>query len=113
MTKLNLFDEEEDTLHPLLEKALYEIFERFDEDKDGALNEKELEAFSSATNGEPFDEDTIEEIKDNFDINDDGHLTKKGFYQMYHLQTLSEPEETWKDLKKHGYNDQLELTEEK
>lgn len=28
---------------------------------------------------------------------------------MYNLQTSSEPEETWKDLQKHGYDTKLKL----
>lgn len=38
----------------------------------------------------------------------EGHLTQEGFFQLYHMQTLGEPEETFKDLEKFGYNDQLE-----
>jgi hypothetical protein len=43
------------------------------------------------------------------DLNSKGYLTLKGFLQMYNLQTSSEPEETWKDLQKHGYDTQLKL----
>ncbi|KAJ1646404.1 hypothetical protein LPJ64_002098 [Coemansia asiatica] len=71
------------------EAALVEIFSRYDEDKDGALNEQEIQSFA----------------KEN-----DGALLMSGFIQLYSLQTnAGDEEETWNDLKKHGYNDKLEL----
>lgn len=38
---------------PECEAALNEIFSRYDKDKDGALNEEELQAFAQFTNGKP------------------------------------------------------------
>lgn len=38
-----------------------------------------------------------------------GHLTWSGFIQLYQLQTENDPEETWADLKTHGYDDSLKL----
>lgn len=35
-------------------------------------------------------------------MRDDGSLTQQGFLEMYQLQTMSEPDETIKDLIKHG-----------
>jgi hypothetical protein len=50
-----------------------------------------------------------EEIKVHFDCSaTSGNLTRHGFVQLYSLQTCAEPEETWRDLKKLGYNDKLE-----
>ncbi|KAG0022026.1 hypothetical protein BGZ81_008710 [Podila clonocystis] len=91
------------------EDALVAIFERYDVDKDGALSNAELDAFAKDTNGDVFDEDTRNEITEFLDLNSKGYLTLKGFLQMYNLQTSSEPEETWKDLQKHGYDTQLKL----
>uniref|UniRef100_A0A6B2LKI2 EF-hand domain-containing protein n=1 Tax=Arcella intermedia TaxID=1963864 RepID=A0A6B2LKI2_9EUKA len=84
--------------------VLGKIFERFDVDGDGLLNEEELKAFSVCCNGEPFDEDTLLEMRENFVVSEDGSLTLEGFVQMYLLQTSSESTETWKDLKKLGYS---------
>ncbi|KAF9320186.1 hypothetical protein BG003_006995 [Podila horticola] len=91
------------------EDALVAIFERYDVDKDGALSNAELDAFAKDTNGDVFDEDTRNEITEFLDLNSKGYLTLKGFLQMYNLQTSSEPEETWKDLQKHGYDTHLKL----
>ncbi|KAF9975740.1 hypothetical protein BGZ73_000490 [Actinomortierella ambigua] len=104
----NLLDEE-DCLTVEAEDALLEIFDRYDLDKDGALNDEELDSFARDTNGDVFDEDTRAEITGFLDTNDKGHLTRKGFLQMYNLQTPNDPEETWKDLQKHGYDANLKL----
>ncbi|KAJ2557707.1 hypothetical protein EV175_001187 [Coemansia sp. RSA 1933] len=99
---------------PKCEAALVEIFERYDKDKDGALNDAELAAFANFTNGEPFTEEDLEDIRSNLKCRDDGSLIREGFLQMYSLQTnAGDEDETWKDLKKHGYNEQLELVNKK
>ncbi|KAF9168304.1 hypothetical protein DFQ27_002392 [Actinomortierella ambigua] len=104
----NLLDED-DGLTIEAEDALLEIFDRYDLDKDGALKDEELDAFAMDTNGDVFDEDTRTEITGFLDVNEKGHLTRKGFLQMYNLQTPNDPEETWKDLQKHGYDANLKL----
>lgn len=92
------------------EKALKEIFSRYDLDKDGALDAKELDNFAKGcNNGSGFSDDEKHQLKEAFDHNSDGHLTLSGFLQLYSLQTMSEPTETWKDLTNHGYNRSLEL----
>ncbi|KAI8820679.1 uncharacterized protein EV422DRAFT_567574 [Fimicolochytrium jonesii] len=96
-----------DTWTPAAERALREIFARFDVDKDGALSPAEVDDFAVATNGEKFSEDTHSELTTYFECTDDGKLTLEGFMDMYHLQTLSDEAETWKDLRKLGYDDQL------
>ncbi|KAI8320670.1 hypothetical protein GQ54DRAFT_312443 [Martensiomyces pterosporus] len=99
---------------PECEAALKEIFDRYDKDGDGALNDKELEAFAVFTNGEPFSEADLSDIRENLDCTEDGALLKAGFLQLYSLQTnAGDDEETWKDLQKHGYDDQLRLTAKK
>ena len=102
-------------------EVLTEVFQRFDKDSDGALNDEELDQFSTvsyfvdifvnfvkACNGKPFDKDSKEEIKTYFKLDKNGNLTLNGFMEMYHMQTSSEPKETWRDLQKLGYNKKLE-----
>ncbi|KAF9172421.1 hypothetical protein BGX21_003821 [Mortierella sp. AD011] len=101
--------DEEGALTQECEDALVAIFRNYDLDKDGALSKAELDAFARDTNGDVFDEDTRAEISEFLDLDDKGQLTLKGFLQMYNLQTSSEPEETWKDLQKHGYDTKLKL----
>ncbi|KAI8070635.1 uncharacterized protein B0P05DRAFT_550510 [Gilbertella persicaria] len=110
-------DEETGDLKPKVDKILKDIFENFDKDKDGKWNRKEIQDFATATNGRPFEDSVIEEIIDSFEVDEQNNLLFTGFYQMYYMQTVSEPEETLKDFKKHGYDDNLDLvssrTEEK
>ncbi|KAI8351444.1 hypothetical protein EDC96DRAFT_518614 [Choanephora cucurbitarum] len=112
-----LVDEETGDLKPKVDKILKDIFNNFDKDKDGKWNNKEIQDFATATNGRPFEESVIEEIIDSFEVDKENNLLFSGFYQMYYMQTISEPEETLKDFKKHGYDNNLELvssrTEEK
>ena len=91
--------------------ALTEVFLRFDADADGAWNREELDAFYVACNGHPCPQDELEEMSDNFDLDDDGALTRRGFMQMYSMQTEARPMDTWSDLKMLGYNHQLEFTQ--
>ncbi|ORZ22515.1 hypothetical protein BCR42DRAFT_406349 [Absidia repens] len=101
--------DDSDNFLPRVEEILKEIFTHFDEDKDNLWNTKELQAFAEATNGGPFDQSSLDEIVESFDVDKDNQLTFKGFYEMYHIQTLSDPEETLNDFKKHGYDDKLQL----
>ncbi|KAJ3178281.1 hypothetical protein HK101_010144 [Irineochytrium annulatum] len=78
--------------------ALLEIFARFDDDEDNALNRDELENFAIATNGEKFEEEAVAELKKSFNVDEAGNLTKRGFLEMYH-----------RDLIKHGYSVKLQL----
>ncbi len=109
MPKITLIDDDTDEFHPKCKAALEEIFHRFDIDQDGALNDRELDQFALACNGNPFSESDRQQIKEFFDINQQESLTEKGFLEMYHTQTSAEPKETWRDLRKLGYNNNLEL----
>ncbi|CEI90837.1 hypothetical protein G6F70_002326 [Rhizopus microsporus] len=104
-----LFDEDTGELTPKTEKILRAIFDNFDKDKDGKWNLKEIQDFATATNGRPFEDSVIDEIIESFEVDDNNNLLFSGFYQMYYMQTVSEPEETLKDFQKHGYDDNLEL----
>ncbi|CAO3641071.1 unnamed protein product [Mucor fragilis] len=112
-----MVDDETGDLRPKVDKILRDIFDNFDKDKDGKWDLKELQDFATATNGRPFEDAVIEEIIESFEIDKENRLLFSGFYQMYYMQTISEPEETLKDFKKHGYDGNLDLvssrTEEK
>ncbi|CAO3591189.1 unnamed protein product [Absidia cylindrospora] len=105
----SLLLDDSDNFLPRVEEILKEIYTHFDQDKDSFWNTKELQAFAEATNGRQFDQSSLDEIIDSFDVNKENQLTFRGFYEMYHIQTLSDPEETLNDFKKHGYDDKLEL----
>jgi len=112
MPRVDLTDDMGD-LTPEVTKALEEIFKRYDKDGDSALNDQEFRDFFVGCNGKPPPKDVIEEVKANFELNDKGHLTWGGFLDLYSLQTGSSEDETWNDLKKHGYDDNLKLSEKK
>ena len=87
--KVPLLDSEE-WLSAQLLRALQTVFQRFDADGDGALNEAELQAFARACNGgTELDADELDQIQDYFDTDDSGALTLRGFHEMYHMQTRS------------------------
>jgi hypothetical protein len=46
----------------------------------------------------------IDEIIESFEVDDNNNLLFSGFYQMYYMQTVSEPEETLKDFQKRKKN---------
>ncbi|KAJ2796411.1 hypothetical protein H4R20_005536 [Coemansia guatemalensis] len=97
-------------LTPEFRDALCEIFGRYAKKNTGFLEEAELQDFARFTNNKPFTNDELEEIRSNLKCTKEGMLLKEGFIQLYHLQTASgDDEETWKDLKKHGYDDSLKL----
>ncbi|KAJ4488068.1 hypothetical protein J3R30DRAFT_3695721 [Lentinula aciculospora] len=102
------------------EKCLKQIFAKYctptlasplsgDLPSDAYLDSTGLDAWASDTNGEPFSEDTKEEILEFMDVTAEGNLTFKGFLQVYQLQTENEEEESWSDLSKHGYDRSLNL----
>ncbi|GAA5816643.1 hypothetical protein MFLAVUS_010173 [Mucor flavus] len=101
-----MVDDATGDLQPKVDKILKEIFENFDKDKDGKWNLEEIQDFATATNGRPFEDS---EIVESFEVDEEDSLLFAGFYQMYYMQTVSEPAETLKDFKKHGYDDNLEL----
>ncbi|KAJ2080451.1 hypothetical protein H4R24_003062 [Coemansia sp. RSA 988] len=100
-------------LTPEFRNALCEIFGRYAKKGNDFLDENELQKFAKFTNNKPFTDDELEEIRTNLQCTKEGSLLKEGFIQLYHLQTVSgDDEETWKDLKRHGYNDSLKLVPE-
>ncbi|KAI8642298.1 hypothetical protein BD408DRAFT_186209 [Parasitella parasitica] len=87
-------------LKPKVEKILKDIFKKFDKDEDGKWNLKELQEFATATNDQAFEDSVIDEIRESFQVDGEGRLLYEGFYEMYYMQTISEPKETLKDFKK-------------
>jgi len=73
-------------------------------DKDKKLSPEELSNFSITCNGKPFDETVLDDIRKFLAVDEKGYLLEEGFLQMYSLQTITDPNETWKDLKKLGYS---------
>ncbi|PWO01059.1 UPF0029-domain-containing protein [Tilletiopsis washingtonensis] len=119
MTRAELLDDSEDLAQSLVD-VLAVIFSRFcapapaqplrlgdQPPADGALDSEALDRWATATNGQPLPEDQKEEITEFLDCDDEGRLTFKGFVEMYHLQTTAEPDETWRDLKAHGFGEDL------
>ncbi|KAL0071510.1 hypothetical protein AAF712_001367 [Marasmius tenuissimus] len=62
------------------------------------LSPEGLDRWATDTNGEAFSQETKDELLEFMDVNEEGHLTFKGFIQVYQLQTENDEEETWKDL---------------
>ncbi|KAK9894530.1 hypothetical protein P389DRAFT_173520 [Cystobasidium minutum MCA 4210] len=116
-TRAQLLDDEQ-AITPKFEQVLLDIFKKYATLRNGASDIIEnyvilpegLERFGRDTNGQPLPEDQLEEMRTFLDCDNDGNLLFKGFMQMYSLQTSSEEEETWKDLRTHGYNENLDFT---
>ncbi|KAJ3499568.1 hypothetical protein NLJ89_g10087 [Agrocybe chaxingu] len=115
--------DDEGTITDLLEACLKHIFAKYCTPSvprtsettllvppaDAYLSAEGLDKWAVDTNGEPFSEETKEEVVESFDVTDDGKLTLKGFIQLYQLQTQSDEEETLKDLQKHGFDRRLQF----
>jgi hypothetical protein len=120
-------DSDDPWLTPAFEGALTAAFSQLDQDKDGFLNEKELNLWCRSCNGRDFTSLEMQELKDNFfqsmeeetEAAADGKskdqsakgdkkdpteigLKLEGFLNFYFLQTSSEPRESIKDLDKLG-----------
>ncbi|KAI8584237.1 hypothetical protein K450DRAFT_218808 [Umbelopsis ramanniana AG] len=93
-------------LTPKLAEVLSEIFETFDQDHDGALNNQELGNFIFTTNGSHPPPQFLVQIAQRFGGTERYWLTKDGFLAFYLEQTLDDPTETRSDLSVHGYDGQ-------
>lgn len=98
------------------EQCLQEIFAKYCTPKplsadqvamDAYLTADALDSWAKDTNGKPFSQETKEEILEFMDVTSEGNLTFKGFLQIYQLQAENDPEETYSDLAKHGYDRNL------
>ncbi|KAI8368003.1 hypothetical protein EDC96DRAFT_564506 [Choanephora cucurbitarum] len=97
---------EDNQLSQPLTDVLIEIFNRFDQDKDGALSPKELTNFIVKTNGMQPPPAFLRQMALKFGGNQKGWLTQQGFLGFYLEQTLDDPSETRNDLGVHGYDPQ-------
>jgi len=68
-----------------------------------------LDKYATETNGQPFSQETKQELREMLDVDDKGRLTLEGFYQIYQLQTENDEEESWRDLSTHGFDRQLQF----
>lgn len=78
------------------------------------ITEDELDTFTKTVNeGKAMSKEEKDEVREYFDVDKDGNLTLTGFLEMYHLQSGGEVDETWKDLRALGFDNQLKEKEEK
>lgn len=103
-----LLDDHDELSEPL-RRVLGEIFTKYDADKDGALNRRELSSLIERTNGVAPAPQLLAALTRSFASTRAGALKLEGFLAFYLAQTQGDPEETISDLAKHGYNRQLKL----
>uniref|UniRef100_A0A674M8L1 Mitochondrial Rho GTPase n=1 Tax=Takifugu rubripes TaxID=31033 RepID=A0A674M8L1_TAKRU len=113
-----LYDPEDKQLKPLCVRALSRIFYISDQDNDRILSDLELNRFQKSCFGNPLAPQALEDVKtvvwkNTSDGVQDNGLTLNGFL---FLNTLfiqrGRHETTWTILRKFGYDDNLELTDD-
>ncbi|XP_036382719.1 mitochondrial Rho GTPase 2 isoform X1 [Megalops cyprinoides] len=113
-----LYDPEDKQLRPLCVRALSRIFSLSDLDNDRILSDSELNSFQKLCFGNPLAPQALEDVKtvvwkNTSDGVQDNGLTLNGFL---FLNTLfiqrGRHETTWTILRKFGYDDSLELTDD-
>uniref|UniRef100_A0A8C5EQG0 Mitochondrial Rho GTPase n=1 Tax=Gouania willdenowi TaxID=441366 RepID=A0A8C5EQG0_GOUWI len=113
-----LYDPEDKQLKSLCVRALSRVFYISDQDNDRILSDAELNCFQKSCFGNPLAPQALEDVKTvvwkntNDGVQDNG-LTLNGFL---FLNTLfiqrGRHETTWTILRKFGYDDNLELTDD-
>ncbi|KAG2182690.1 hypothetical protein INT44_005670 [Umbelopsis vinacea] len=110
-----LYDSREHTLKPACVDALKRIFQLCDTDKDGSLNDEELNEFQRKCFNAPLQSQELEGVKDvvreheSSGVNETG-LTEVGFLFLHTLFIQrGRLETTWTVLRKFGYGDDLSL----
>uniref|UniRef100_A0A7N6A060 Mitochondrial Rho GTPase n=1 Tax=Anabas testudineus TaxID=64144 RepID=A0A7N6A060_ANATE len=113
-----LYCPEEKELKSSCIKALTRIFKVSDLDNDGILNDNELNFFQRTCFNTPLAPQALEDVKNvvrrnmNDGVKDNG-LTLKGFLFLHTLFIQrGRHETTWTVLRRFGYDDDLELTQE-
>ncbi|KAM7272754.1 hypothetical protein ACFE04_027417 [Oxalis oulophora] len=113
-----LFDQESQTLKPRCVRALKRIFILCDHDRDGALNNDELNDFQVKCFNAPLQPSEIVGVKrvvqDKLEegVNESG-LTLTGFLFLHALFIeKGRLETTWTVLRKFGYNNEIKLSSE-
>ncbi|KAJ8344717.1 hypothetical protein SKAU_G00289100 [Synaphobranchus kaupii] len=113
-----LYDPEDKQLRPMCVQALSRIFTISDQDNDGILSDSELNRFQKFSFGNPLAPQALEDVKtvvwkNTSDGVRENGLTLTGFL---FLNTLfiqrGRHETTWTILRKFGYDDTLQLTED-
>uniref|UniRef100_A0A665VB67 Mitochondrial Rho GTPase n=1 Tax=Echeneis naucrates TaxID=173247 RepID=A0A665VB67_ECHNA len=113
-----LYDPEDKQLKPSCVRALTRIFYVSDQDNDRILSDTELNRFQKSCFGNPLAPQALEDVKtvvwkNTSDGVQDNGLTLNGFL---FLNTLfiqrGRHETTWTILRKFGYDDNLELTDD-
>uniref|UniRef100_A0A671T0T5 Mitochondrial Rho GTPase n=1 Tax=Sinocyclocheilus anshuiensis TaxID=1608454 RepID=A0A671T0T5_9TELE len=113
-----LYSPEEKEMKPSCIKALTRIFKISDLDNDGILNDNELNFFQRTCFNIPLAPQALEDVKNvvrknmSDGVKDNG-LTLKGFLFLHTLFIQrGRHETTWTVLRRFGYDDDLELTQE-
>ncbi|XP_024140809.1 mitochondrial Rho GTPase 2 isoform X1 [Oryzias melastigma] len=113
-----LYDPEDKQLKPACVRALSRIFYISDQDNDRILSDAELNSFQKSCFGNPLAPQALEDVKtvvwkNTSDGVQDNGLTLNGFL---FLNTLfiqrGRHETTWTILRKFGYDDNLEMTDD-
>uniref|UniRef100_A0A8C7XPY0 Mitochondrial Rho GTPase n=1 Tax=Oryzias sinensis TaxID=183150 RepID=A0A8C7XPY0_9TELE len=113
-----LYDPEDKQLKPACVRALSRIFYISDKDNDRILSDAELNSFQKSCFGNPLAPQALEDVKtvvwkNTSDGVQDNGLTLNGFL---FLNTLfiqrGRHETTWTILRKFGYDDNLEMTDD-
>uniref|UniRef100_A0A4W4EFG5 Mitochondrial Rho GTPase n=2 Tax=Electrophorus electricus TaxID=8005 RepID=A0A4W4EFG5_ELEEL len=113
-----LYDPEDKQLKPQCVRALSRVFTISDQDNDRILSDSELNSFQKSCFGNPLAPQALEDVKtvvwkNTSDGVQDNGLTLNGFL---FLNTLfiqrGRHETTWAILRKFGYDDTLELTDD-
>ncbi|XP_040503366.1 mitochondrial Rho GTPase 2 isoform X3 [Gallus gallus] len=113
-----LYDPEEKQLRPACSRALTRIFNLSDQDNNQILSDDELNYFQKSCFGNPLAPQALEDVKmvvwkNTTDGVQDSGLTLNGFL---FLNTLfiqrGRHETTWTILRRFGYDDELELTDD-
>ncbi|KAL6768446.1 hypothetical protein ACKKBF_B39160 [Auxenochlorella protothecoides x Auxenochlorella symbiontica] len=113
-----LFDAQAQTLRPLCSRALKRIFMLCDKDKDGILNEAELNAFQIHCFNAPLQTEELIGVKQVVAERvpegvQNGGLTLPGFIFLHALFIeRGRLETTWAVLRRYGYNNDLVLSQE-
>ncbi|GBB88447.1 hypothetical protein RclHR1_00150043 [Rhizophagus clarus] len=113
-----LYDSREHVLKPACIEALKRIFNLCDRDKDGVLNDDELNEFQRKCFNAPLQQQELEGVKEVVKEHepagvDDVGLTKLGFLFLHTLFIQrGRLETTWTVLRKFGYGDDLSLRED-
>jgi tetratricopeptide (TPR) repeat protein len=84
---------------------LCRLFEKFDHDQDGVWSPREFQNYIKTTNDSTPALSTVLQVMKQLSCTDQGYLLPEGFCEFYFQQTLQDPEETYRDLVRHGFGE--------